>query len=180
MLKKESKLKLLFLYWPTADYRLACPEELCRLGHEVQLIRYTARQEAPFKEDYIIPQNLSIRHRDTFKKEKLFSFALHFNPDIIYISGWVDKEYLRIGRKFKSEGKPVIMALDNPWKGSLRQRLGLLVFKIQYSKSFTHAFPAGYRQFEFARKLGYKYENIIFNQYCARTSLFDRNHRETF
>jgi glycosyltransferase involved in cell wall biosynthesis len=164
-------LKILILYWPIADYTIACIDELCKKGHEVVLVRYPASQDAPFKE--VFPTNLTVFDRKKFHKGELLRFATDFNPDVTYISGWVDKEYLQIGKWCKKLSKPVIMALDNPWEGTLRQFLGLVLFRISYSKSFTHAFVAGYRQYEFARKLGYEYSDIIFNMYAARTSNFD-------
>ena len=169
--------KILILYWPIADYTIACLEELCAKGHQVVLVRYAANKDAPFKE--VFPPNLTVYDRQSFSKGDLLRFAIKFNPDITYISGWVDKEYLQIGQWCKQRLKPVIMALDNPWEGTLRQYLGLLIFRLRYAKSFTHAFVAGYRQYEFARKLGYKYADILFNMYAARTKNFENSPIET-
>lgn len=97
-------------------------------------------------------------------------------PSIIYISGWVDKNYLRCAYAYKrqSQGVAVICGIDDHWTGSLRQHLGVLYFGLFYRRIFDFMWVSGKPQYHYAQRFGYSHHEIIGNLLSAESSSFDR------
>ena len=84
----------------------------------------------------------------------------------------MDKGYLKTAKEFRKRQIPVITGFDDIWTGSLRQKIGKLIFPFVYKKYFSHAWVAGPYQYEFAKKLGFKNSQVIFNLLSANTYNF--------
>jgi glycosyltransferase involved in cell wall biosynthesis len=97
-------------------------------------------------------------------------------PDLIYVVGWMDMDYLRIAKKWRTLGIPVVAGFDDVWKGSFRQQLGSLVLKSVGRLFFSHAFVSFARQYEFAKRMGFGDNNIIFNLLSCDVSLFQESY----
>jgi glycosyltransferase involved in cell wall biosynthesis len=163
--------RFLFLYTEIAGYTVACLKALKNAGVDIAIVRWPVNPEAPFQFD------LTGIADDHFTEEfatetALASFCQDFNPDVIYVSGWIDKKYLSAARAFKKK-VPVVLGMDTPWTGSGRQRLGSLASRFILHPIFSHAFVAGSPQKTFARKLGFAQSNIIEGLYCADTTLYN-------
>jgi glycosyltransferase involved in cell wall biosynthesis len=143
---------------------------------KVYVIHWDTRKLKPYTPEQI--EGVTYYKRSNFNKEEILGLTLQIKPDIIYISGWMDKAYLYVTKKLKKKGTPIVTAFDDIWKGSFRQRLGSLAFPIVYKKFFTHAWVAGPYQFEFAKKMGFKNREIIFNMLTADTSIFSDKSRQ--
>ena len=85
-------------------------------------------------------------------------FLKNIKWDIIYTSGWVDKEYLQLLLKLKFSAS--IIGIDDMYNGTLKQKL-LPYFGLFIKKFFTHAWVAGIRQYEYARRLGFNHNDIV-------------------
>lgn len=116
----------------------------------------------------------NFHRRSQFDEASLFSFLKQKNPDIIYISGWMDPGYLAALRKYRSESinNITVCGIDDQWRGSARQWLGKYYYKFKYRKLFDRIWAAGAPQYHFARHLGYGDHEIIFNLLSADTGLF--------
>ena len=112
-------------------------------------------------------------NKSSLNKNSLFELAENINPNIIYISGWMDKDYLSVVKIFKKKGIPIVAGLDDQWKGNLRQLSKLLLSRLLLSKYFSHGWVAGPYQYEFAKIIGFKNHQIIFNCLSADTNLFN-------
>jgi glycosyltransferase involved in cell wall biosynthesis len=163
--------KILILYSSVTDYALSCFEELA-IKNEVIIVTNSVLNEAPY--DLSFTKNITIIKREDVSNSDLLYKSKEFNPDIIYISGWTDRAYLTIGSYFKKFKKKIVMSLDNPWQSTIRQIFGLIYFRILLSKSFTNVLVAGLRQYEFARKLGFSYSQILIGMYSARVDNFNK------
>ena len=135
------KRKIVFLYTELATYFLACVDSLLKHSNiEVYIIRYAVNKEAPFQ--FSFSENIKMYNRNDFvsvvEMQKLIS---EINPSIIYCSGWTDKSYLNICKRYKNK-IPVIVGFDNQWKGSLKQQIARLIspFKI-----LNHFYIVGYQ-----------------------------------
>ena len=97
----------------------------------------------------------------------------NINPDILVISGWMDKDYLKVARNVKNKVKNIVCCIDNHWDNSLKQLLirGFL-FKKFFNVHFSHAWIAGHEQYYYARKIGVPKKKIIFDLYSADTNTF--------
>ncbi|MBE0693277.1 MAG: glycosyltransferase [Aquamicrobium sp.] len=62
-----------------------------------------------------------------------------------------------------------ILAMDNPWRGSLRQWLGVAAAPFHVRPLYDAVYLAGERQAVFARKLGFKESEILYGVLTADT-----------
>ena len=164
------RIKILFLYTELAGYFLSCIKALSKVdGIEISIIHWPVNQEAPFQFDF--PANVKFYRRENYPEAALKKLALQIVPDIIFCSGWLDKEYLQVCKQYKPL-IPVIVGFDNQWKGSLKQRLAVLISPYTIQKYFSHAWVPGNKQYIFAKKLGFEGEKILKGFYSADFSLF--------
>ncbi len=162
-------MRILFLYTEIAEYLLAACSALVEQGAEVHIVRFPVNKEAPFK--FSDQNNITFYDRFRYNTKELAKLVDSIDPSFIYCSGWIDKTYLKICKRFN--GKiPVVMALDNHWTGSLKQRVASLVYSTFLKKRFSHIWVPGIYQFEYARKLGFEKEQIITGVYTANVPFF--------
>ncbi|MBK9192930.1 MAG: hypothetical protein IPM77_16325 [Crocinitomicaceae bacterium] len=114
-----TRAKVVFLYTEIAGYFLSCVKELS-VSADVLIVRWPVNSEAPF--DLKGYPGLEIIDRTKIQESDLQKKVKDFNPDILVCSGWIDKGYLKIAKSF-SKKIPVVVSLDNHWKGTLKQRI---------------------------------------------------------
>lgn len=161
--------KVLFLYTEIAGYTLACLRALTDTGVAVHLVRWPVNQEAPF--DFEFGDKLNVYSRRELSNEQLIALSAEVQPHAIVCSGWVDKGYVDVCRKWKSK-IPVILAMDNKWTGSFRQQLARLAAPVKVKRNFNRVWVPGRQQFEFARKLGFAEKHIATGFYSADVPAF--------
>jgi glycosyltransferase involved in cell wall biosynthesis len=111
-------------------------------------------------------------NRSELSSNEIFEIAKRLKPDIAYVPNWYDKGYLKTCRHLRSKGIPVVAGLDNQWKGTIKQYLGIVLMRVYLKRMFSHMWVAGPYQYMFARKLGYPNYKILFDLYSADTSKF--------
>ncbi len=163
-------MKILFLYTELAQYFLACVNALSKKTKaEIHIVKWQVNNEAPFQ--FSFSGNIKIYERKNFSEKSLIHLAENISPDIIYCSGWTDKEYLSVCKKFRNK-IPVIVGFDNKWTGNLKQQLGAALNKITIQKYFSHCWIPGEPQMEFAKRLGFNNENILTGFYSCDYDFF--------
>lgn len=164
------KKKIVFLYTEIAAYFLACVEELLKHQHtEVHLIKWEVNKEAPFNFEF--SQGLHLYNRKDYNNNELLLLVKKINPDVIYVSGWLDKGYLKVCRELK-KSIPVIVGFDNHWKGTIKQRLAVLASPFKILNHFTHCWVPGKPQVSYALRLGFRNEDIITGFYSCDFNFF--------
>jgi hypothetical protein len=164
----QKKKKALFLYSELAGYFLACLKALQRHGVEIHVIRFPVNPEAPF--EFEIPEGIKVYDRKSFNRPALLARVAEIEPDFVYCSGWLDKDYLLACTTFRKR-IPVVLALDNPWKGTIKQQLSRFAGPM-LKRVFTHCWVPGKRQEAFALRLGFTHENILHGVYSADSNLY--------
>ena len=150
-------MKVLFLYTELAGYFLSCIDSLLKRDIEVHIVRWPVNKEAPFS--FSFSDKIKIYDRHELKRKDLLALVQKISPDLILCSGWIDKDYLKVCREFR--GKiPVVALMDNKWKGTLRQRIGILLGKRMIHNSFSHCWVPGNLQKEFAKRLGFDDQHL--------------------
>lgn len=110
---------------------------------------------------------------NSFKKQDIFNQIIGYKPNIVVVAGWMIPEYIWIAKRLKNElDIPIVSYSDTQWYGTIRQKINALISPFHVKKAFTHIWVAGIYQFEYARRLGFKKENILFNSLSADTELF--------
>ena len=168
-------MRALILYSHMAGYFYDCLQTLVDQTdiREVLAVSYAPSYIAPYR--FKSNKAISIIYWENYSELEIEQVCVSFCPSIVYLSGWSNYQYLLLGKKFKKQGIPVVMGLDNQWSGSFRQQLGKILFPFLYRNSSTHIWVAGIYQYEFARRLGYKKQQILFNLYSANVPLFSKN-----
>ena len=134
----KGKKKVLFLYTELAGYFLACISKLVD-QHEVEvfIFRYPVNNEAPFKFNF--GEKVNLYDRKDFDVRQLLQKVEEIAPDLIFCSGWIDKDYLKVCKKLKNR-VPTIVGLDNQWKNTIKQKLAGIVAPFTILKYFSHCF----------------------------------------
>jgi len=109
--------------------------------------------------------------KSDYNRKTLLYLVENIKPDIIRISGWMDKEYLFICKIMKRRGVKVVVSSDSQLKNTLRQNLGRYYFRLFMHKYFNHVWVAGPYQYGYARRLDFEKEKIIFNCFSADIEL---------
>jgi len=168
------KKKIVFLYTEPAGYFIACLNELVtRSNIEVHLVRWAVNKEAPFQ--FKFPDDVFLYNRNSYNSYQLAELIRTLSPDVICCSGWIDKDYTKICKLFRTE-IPVIVIIDNQWKGTWKQRLAAFLSPFTVLNHYTHAFIPGSLQAEFAKRLGFKKNNILSGYYTADVDLFRKHY----
>lgn len=172
-------MRILVLYTRLTGYWLSCMRyDYQNNGNEYLVIRKKASKEAPF--NIHSEEGIEITDGDNLTVKELKSLAFNFNPDLLYVSGWADKRYLKIALAFKKQNIPVITGMDNQWLGSVRQYVATLFSSYLVLRYFTHIWVPGKPQYFFARKLGFLPKNILTGLYCADENIFKNITQTTF
>lgn len=164
-------MKLLFLCARLSGYFHSCLRTLADAlpDARITVVAVPNAANAPFR----FPEHprITLRSRAAISDHALVAFAAEIDPAYIFLAGWTDPAYRRIGRRYKSK-VPVVMSMDNHWKFRARQYL-LSYVLAPYIRAFcSHIWIPGLPQYEFARRLGFAPSRIITGLYSADTRSF--------
>ncbi len=170
------KTKILFLYTELAEYVMACVKTLAAdYPVEVHMVRWPVNKEAPFT--FAIPAGVYLYEKEAYTRSELIALARQLAPDLIFCSGWLDKDYLAVVRAFQ-KSVPTVVGMDNHWKGTARQQLARVLAPFTLQRLFTNAFVAGAPQYTYARKLSFAPDQILQGYYSADVPVFDQQYQQ--
>ncbi len=164
-------VRALFLYSEVAPYFLDALTHL--VAHhpvEARVVHWPRHPDAPF--ETLDAPGVASADRRSLDDTALRALAGEFRPDVVYVSGWMDRGYLRLARRLRRSGVPVLCGIDTPWTGSLRQRAAALAGRWMVRRCFTHAWVAGEPQAELARRLGFGADRVLTGVYTADVERF--------
>ena len=167
---------ILYLYTEVMGYTLSTISSIVDHGNDVHVVHWDKKKLTPYQ--FRTPKNVKFYPRSNNNKETILKLCNEINPDIIAISGWMDKCYLKIARKLIKKKKKVVCMFDDQWLSTSKQFIAKLLGKIGFfHRYFSNAWVCGSYQYEYARKLGFRKEEIIFDLYSANTALFKQAKR---
>ncbi len=170
----SGKRNIVFLYTEMAGYFLACLEALAdQLDGDILVFHWPVNKEAPF-EFQKVPKTRFV-DRQTVTDDQILAQIERFQPSIIVSSGWMDKGYMNVLKRFDKVQHRVV-ALDNHWRGGLRQQAARIASPFVLKQRFNCAWVPGTPQRTFARKLGF--DKILDGFYCADTSIYQSYYKE--
>ncbi len=171
------KKKALFLYYELAGYFLASLQKLVEdYPVEAHVIRYPVNPVAPFELKVEHPA-IHFHERKSHTEESLIELTGKIKPDFIFCNGWSDKGYLAVCRHFRKM-IPALVSFDNPWRNTPRQNLARIAGPLYLRKIFTQCWVPGHAQKIYARKLGFKDDQIREGLYSADLQMFHRFYEE--
>jgi glycosyltransferase involved in cell wall biosynthesis len=164
-------MRILYLYEEVMGYTVATLRSLTALGAEVHVVHWDHRKLTPYRIP-LLP-DIHTYARSELSAGGMQRLADEIAPAITVVSGWTDRGYLRVSRTLRSRHAPVVVALDGHWRGGARQRVASLLGSAGFLRRyFSHAWVTGAYQFEYARRLGFDKDRIIFDLYSADLTLF--------
>lgn len=166
-------MKILYLYSEIMGYTIATIRSLVASGVEVHVVHWDHKKLTPYE----LPEltNVHFYKRSELSVEGLQSLAERLSPRLTVISGWMDSDYLKVAKRLRLKNGIVVTCFDDQWHGTLRQRIGSLLGNLGFlSKYYSHAWVAGVHQFEYARKLGFKKNRILYDLLSADLTLFNK------
>jgi len=163
-------MKITALWSCLASYTVAFFRELvasenCRL----QLIYQKPNPSAPYDRFDLSFCDLSMED-STQNRTKLEEMVHGFAPNCILMCSWAFPHFMRLAREMRRRGVYVVAAIDNQWRGTLKQHVGVLSSSWFLKSTIDTFLVAGDRQAYFARKLGF--EDVLHGYYAADTSQF--------
>lgn len=166
-------MNILYLYSEIIGYQLPVFKEYVnRYNAIVYVIHWDKKKLSSYMLEST--KNVFFLKRSQYNYSSIVKLAEEKNIDIVYVSGWMDFEYLKAIRKLKKMGIPIITGFDDIWWNSLKQVIASLFFHYIKKMFFTHAWVAGPYQFEYAKRLKFKNDEIIFNCLSADLELFNK------
>jgi glycosyltransferase involved in cell wall biosynthesis len=168
------KKKIAFLYFELAGYFMACIDKLVeKYNPEVHIIKYPVNSVAPFQFAY----NPAVKYYDykPDSSEDLIRLIDTIGPDVIYICGWSNKDYVSVARHLNKR-IPVILTFDNPWRGTIRQWIAAIAGRFYLHRLFTHCWVPGEPNARYAHRLGYSGSRLLTGLYSADYALFHQSY----
>lgn len=167
---RKENIKILYLYRQIMPYNLPVFAELQRRGGELHVFQTAKSRLSPFE----LKEFNAIRFhsQEDFSYAELLAYVKEMTPDLVFICDRTVPKYNRIGIYCRQHfNTPVVIGCDSQWKGG-KQWLNVLTAPFRHQRYYTHMMVAGVRQYTYAKKLGFRDENVRFDLYSANTSLF--------
>jgi glycosyltransferase involved in cell wall biosynthesis len=165
-------MRILYLYSEIMGYTLATVRILVESGCEVHIIHWDHKKVSMYKISEI--PNVFFYKRSHLTLRSMVDLVLKIKPSITVVSGWMDLGYLIVAVKLIKDRRYVVMGLDSQWRGTLKQKTAVILGRLGiFSIFFSHVWVAGILQFEYARNLGFRKSQIVFDLYSADVSVFD-------
>lgn len=172
----SKEVKIVFFYTVVVHYVIGLLRALKKVDPNIGLTVVFYDKKNINSSRYIVPSidGINFIQRSVVDKQGLLDLLIKEDPSIIYISGWVDKDYIWAAKKYKRRNFDVkiVNGIDDQWFGSLRQHIGAYYFKFSYRKLFDYFWIAGKPQYQYAQKFGYNQQNIIYNLLSADETIF--------
>lgn len=157
-------LKLAILWSHPANYLYAAIESATALGAQVLLSCFKSGAKAPYKLDNSIFCNGNTRlewdNARSIDTGTVLQALDKLQPQILIISGWNHPNYMEIARQYQGRALR-LLAMDNQWEATPRQILGAVMSRHLIQPYFDYAFVPGERQYQFAKRLGFRDDRII-------------------
>lgn len=173
-----SKIKVVILYAEVVGYVVGMLKELLKSRDliEIDVVYWDKKNINSSQFNLEDSKLINFYARSTLTDNDIFSILMSRNPDIVFVSGWIDSGYLKSIRKFRSRSNKckVVCGTDGQWKGTFKQHLGWFYFRIFYSNLFDFMWVAGKPQYHYAQRFGFNHEQIITNLYSADNEFFNK------
>ncbi len=104
--------------------------------------------------------------------KNLLQYAISLKPEIIFVSGWMDKDYRRVTNKCKQQGIKIVSFLDNQWRGTMRQWIVKVFMQKYLTRKYDRLWVTGKKQVAFALRMGFPLSRIFTGSYSADVDFY--------
>ena len=165
---------IVYLYTEIMPYQTIVYKELSKMGFGVHAFYNDKGRQTPFKPEII--KNVFYYPNSIYSPQQLLEKVQMLKPEILVVCGWSSSKYMYVAKQYKKAGEvPVVCPIDTQYIGRWKQRIGFLIAPFYIKRHFTHIWVPGVRQYYFARRMGYKPQNIILNSLTGNVNLFKQS-----
>ena len=169
----QRRLRVAVLWQGMSGYFDSCLQSLVATGRVILSVAYRAPSEdAPYDETQFTGYYREYRWQDRPEADQLSALLGDETLDAVFVCSWNVPAYRAPLRRLGRQGVTRVLCMDNQWNATPKQWLGRLTWRRYIRPYYDLAFLPGYRQLQFARKLGFQHEHIMRGLYCANTPSF--------
>ena len=149
------------IWWDgLASYAAACWRELARqpnIDLHVLTIQLPSSSNANFDRSILsdVPATLVPLEGLSSAIEQ----RIKQRPHLVALTGWARKPYRLAVKRLTRLGTNVLISIDTPWRGTIRQLVGLIPLRV-YAKNFCGAIVPGERAWQYGYRLGFTDRHI--------------------
>lgn len=164
-------MRVAILWKQLSGYAGATFRALAATGVDVLLVYRSAQPDAPF-DDGAVASGLRGHHWETAPdEERLRSEIEAFAPDALLVISWDVGGYRRLSRAMRGRTLRVL-CMDNQWQGTAKQWAGRLASPVLIRPTYDVAFLPGEPQAAFARRLGFRDDQLLWGLYTCDHDAF--------
>jgi len=165
-------MKIVFLIINYIPHQIVLLDSICS-NYEAEIYTFQSKEKPK------CPEHLNHVHSyqlKDFTKGDLYKKIRNIGPHLIVVAGWLVPEYVWVVKQVRKtkRGIPIVSYSDTQWRATIRQIINCGISNFHLKKAFTHIWVAGMYQYEYARKLGFKKEQIIYNSLSCNSELFNK------
>jgi glycosyltransferase involved in cell wall biosynthesis len=166
-------LRVAVLWQGMSGYLNACLQALSSTGRVSLSVAFRAPSEdSPYDESNFSSFARQYRWQVSPDPEALTALLGGDRLDAVLVCSWNVPGYRALLPDLGRQGVTRVLCMDNQWDGTPKQWLGRLTWRQYLRPYYDLAFVPGYRQLQFARRLGFRREHIMRGLYCADTPAF--------
>ena len=168
--------KILYMYREIMPYNIPVLKNLVEMGYRVSVIHSHKKR----KSSYVPPSLEGVEFFDEsdFDQRDLKAFAEKLNPDMAFVCDWSVRKFNLCGMYLRHKyNVPVVVGCDTQWLGG-RQWANVFTSRFRQLVFFSHILVAGVRQYEYAKRIGFKNAQILLNLLSADVEKFSERKSE--
>jgi glycosyltransferase involved in cell wall biosynthesis len=168
----QPKKNILYLYREIMPYNIPVLKVLAASGYNVVVIHDTVKRQTPYEPPFM--EGVTFYSKDTINQFQLNALAIELSPSLVYVADRTNPKYNKTATLLRRQyGTPVIIACDTQWRGG-RQWLNVLTSFFRHKIYYSHILVAGLRQFEYAKRLGFNNNKVLWPMNSADVELFKK------
>lgn len=166
-------MKILFCWSDISGYMTACWREMAKaIDMEIFVIAFGSSKETDFDQNLManIPHHL-LSNEEREKETFIESLILREEPDVIAVAGWFHTPYRKLPFRKSLSSYEFVLCMDTPYWGTLKQQFAPVLLR-SFLKKMSKVVVSGERSWQYALKLGFKYDQILKSQYSIDHDFF--------
>jgi glycosyltransferase involved in cell wall biosynthesis len=151
-------------------YNIPVLKVLAASGYNVIVIHDTVKRQTPYEPP--IMDGVKFYSKETINQLQLNTLAMELIPSLVYVADRTNPKYNKTTTLLRKKyGTPVIIGCDTQWRGG-RQWINVFTSFFRHKIYYSHIIVAGLRQFEYAKRLGFKNNKVLWPMNSADVELF--------
>jgi glycosyltransferase involved in cell wall biosynthesis len=165
-------MRVAVLWNSLPSYLNVCLRALQQIhGTQLFVSRRVPQTGAPYRDDQFAWIETGYTYDLRPDADQLLPRVREFRPDVLLVASWNHAAYRKVCRAMRTQTVR-ICAMDNQWRGTAKQWLGVLTAPMYVRDCFDAAFVPGERQAAFARRFGFPERRIWHGFYSCDRAKF--------